>query len=167
MIHDLLVASAARWPDKTAVIAGEQRITYQELDCAANRCARGLMAIGVQRGDRVGIQLENSIETVIAIYGVLKAGAAILMLNPSTKAEKLAYVLEDSRARVLILGGRALDAAAPTLAALPNLASVVVVGPCAAETATCPSVPWSAIHDDQDDQPLDEQGIDLDLAALL
>ena len=167
MVHDHLVASAARWPDKVAVIAGDQRLTYRELDRASNRCARGLVAVGVQRGDRIGIQLENSLETVIAIYGALKAGAAILMLNPSTKPDKLGYVLEDSRARVLILGARSLDAAAATLAALPGLASVVPVGAGAAAATACPSVPWSAIHDDQDDGPLDEQGIDLDLAALL
>jgi long-chain acyl-CoA synthetase len=153
-------------PERTATIAGERRLTYRELDETSTRVARGLIALGVERGDRVAIQLENCVETVIAIYGVLKAGAAILMVNPSTKAQKLSYMLANSRASALIVGGAA-RAAMTSLVVPPDLRATVIVGPHADPSGDHATVPWAAIADTPSAEPLGDRGIDLDLAALL
>ena len=99
--EDLRAAAAAN-PDKPAVIAPEGAISYADLNRAADRLAGGLAHHGVQRGDRVATLLPNGLEATIAIYGVFRAGAAISPLNPTVKAEKLAYVLDDSGARAVI-----------------------------------------------------------------
>jgi amino acid adenylation domain-containing protein len=99
--EDLRVMAAAE-PDKPAVIAPEGELSYAELDGAADRLAAGLAHNGVQRGDRVATLLPNSLEAAIAIYGIFRAGAAISPLNPTVKARKLAYVLDDSSARAVI-----------------------------------------------------------------
>lgn len=152
-------------PERTAIVAGERRLTYRELDETSTRIARGLIALGVERGDRVAIQLENCVETVIAIYGVLKAGAAILMVNPSTKAQKLSYLLSNSRASALIVGAATREAMTG-LVSPRHLRATVVVGALeqSGERAT---VPWDTIADSASTEPLRERGIDLDLAGLL
>ncbi len=97
-----LRAAAIRVADKEAVVAGGQRLSYAELDRAVDRVAAGLAQRGVERGDRVAVMLANSVGAAIAIYGVLRAGAAIVPLNPGLKCEKLAGLLTHSGATALI-----------------------------------------------------------------
>jgi len=97
-----LRAAAARHPKREAIVARERRVTYGELDRLAGGLATVLRASGVQRGDRVAVVLPNGVEAAIAIYGILRAGAAFSPLNPTIKREKLAYVLADSGAVVVI-----------------------------------------------------------------
>ena len=73
LVQDFLEASAARLPNKTALVCGGQRLTYAEVDVSANRLANALRARGVQRGDRVAICLRNSVPAVVGIFAVLKA----------------------------------------------------------------------------------------------
>ena len=105
-LDDHLRASAARTPDKTAIVAGDRRVSYGELDRLADGIAGGLIASGVERGDRVGVFLPNTVEGAAAIYGVLRAGAAFSPLNPTMKAEKLGHVLADSGAGAVICEAR-------------------------------------------------------------
>ena len=93
LVQHLLEASAARDPGKIALVCGEQRLTYGELNASANRLAHALVDAGVQRGDRVTILLESSPEAVIAIFGALKAGAVFMALHPGTKPDKLSLLL--------------------------------------------------------------------------
>jgi long-chain acyl-CoA synthetase len=97
-----LRARAAERPDAEAVVAGERRLTYAQLDAAADAAAAALAAAGVARGDRVLIVLPNGVDVAVAIYGVLRAGAAISPLNPTIKADKLAYIQRDSGAAATI-----------------------------------------------------------------
>ena len=166
MLHHHLALTAARVPDRPALVAGGRRLTYRELDEASTRVARGLIALGVERGDRVAIQLENCAETVIAIYGVLKAGAAILMVNPSTKAPKLSYILGNSRASALITSG-AVRQSMPGLVLPPHVRVSVIVGPGPDRPADRATVPWDAVAGTPSTDPLPDRVIDLDLAALL
>lgn len=97
-----LRASAARDPGKVAVVAPGRRLSYGELDAAADRVARGLAALGIERGDRVALFLPNGAPLAEALYGVLRAGAAITPLNPSMKEDKLARVLAHAEAAAVI-----------------------------------------------------------------
>ena len=76
LVQHFLEHSADRLPDKVALVCEGQRLTYAQIESMANRVARGLTHLGVQRGERVGIFLPNSIKAVAGIFGALKAGAA-------------------------------------------------------------------------------------------
>ena len=85
-------------PDARALVAGERRLTYAELDARPTRSPPACASSASTRGDRVAVVLPNGVEAAIAIYGALRAGAAFTPLNPTIKAEKLAYVLADCAA---------------------------------------------------------------------
>jgi amino acid adenylation domain-containing protein len=106
-IHALVAARAKRTPEALAVVCGEDALTYRELDARANRLARRLVGLGAGPEVRVGICLERSAGMVVAMLAVLKAGAAYLPLDPAYPADRLAYMLADSGARILVTGGGA------------------------------------------------------------
>src|SRR5580704_3807910 len=101
-VERFLTDSARRFGDKVALVAGGARLTYRELDDASDRLAGALAHRGIARGDRVIVFMDNCREAVIAIFAALKAGAVFSPINPSTKAEKLAFVINNCRARALI-----------------------------------------------------------------
>jgi amino acid adenylation domain-containing protein len=97
-----LRAAARRTPDREAIVCRDRTVSYGELDRLADGFAAGLRELGVVRGDRLAIVLPNSVDTAIAIYGALRAGAAFSPLNPTIKPEKLAHVLRDSEAAAVV-----------------------------------------------------------------
>jgi len=101
-VEGFLRESLRRFPDKIALVAGEVRLTYREFASRVARLAQELRARGVQRGDRVVVFQHNCADAAVAIFGVLEAGAVFSPLHPSTKADKLAYVLNHSGARAII-----------------------------------------------------------------
>jgi amino acid adenylation domain-containing protein len=101
-IHELFAAQVERTPDAVAVVFGDDEVTYGELDARADRLARRLAELGAGPEARVGICLERSAGMVAAMLAVLKSGAAYLPLDPAYPAERLAYMLADSGARVLV-----------------------------------------------------------------
>jgi amino acid adenylation domain-containing protein len=101
-IHQLVAEQAARTPDAPALVFDGAVLTYAELDARANRLANHLRRLGAGPEVRVGICLERTAETVVAMLAVLRTGAAYLPLDPAYPAERLAYMLEDSRAPVLV-----------------------------------------------------------------
>ncbi|UOZ04347.1 non-ribosomal peptide synthetase [Amycolatopsis sp. WQ 127309] len=95
-VAELFETQAAVTPDAPALEHGDRVLTYRELNGRANRLARDLRAKGVGRGDRVGIHVPRSPDMVVALLGVLKAGAAYVPVDPSYPAERIEYMLEDS-----------------------------------------------------------------------
>ncbi len=106
-LHELFAAVAAREPGRPAVTFEGETITYGQLQARAGRVARRLRALGAGPGVLVGIALERSFDLVAAVLGVLAAGAAYLPLDPSNPDERLAYMLEDSGAPLLLAQGDA------------------------------------------------------------
>jgi len=101
-VHDLVAAQAARTPDAVAVVFEDRRITFAELEERASRLAAYLRSAGISPGAFVGICLSRSIDMVVALLGILKAGAAYLPLDPAFPLDRLAYMLEDAQAPLLI-----------------------------------------------------------------
>ncbi len=104
LVHDLLAESAARFPDRVAVVDGERSATYAELEATANRLAHLLADCGVEHGDRVGLYLEKSLEALTGIYGILKAGATYVPLDPGAPPARLGTIARDAGLRCLITG---------------------------------------------------------------
>jgi amino acid adenylation domain-containing protein len=101
-IHQLFEEQVERTPDAIAVVFGQEQITYQELNSRANQLARHLRGLGVGSEVLAGLCVERSIEMVVGLFGILKAGGAYVPLDPSYPKDRLAYILEDSRAPVLV-----------------------------------------------------------------
>ena len=115
-LAELFAAQAARSPEAVAVTCDGAALTYEELDRRADRLAHRLRALGVGPEVLVGLCVERSLDLVVGIVGILKAGGAYLPLDPDYPAERLAFMLEDSRAPVLVaqahLAGRLATAGA-------------------------------------------------------
>ncbi|MFC6021360.1 amino acid adenylation domain-containing protein [Plantactinospora solaniradicis] len=102
VLTDAFDSWVARTPDAPAVVHGDASLTYAELDSLANGLARRLRECGVGPDARVGICLEQSTDSAVAVLGVLKAGGAYLPLDPEQPPARLAYLLADSDAEVLL-----------------------------------------------------------------
>jgi amino acid adenylation domain-containing protein/thioester reductase-like protein len=101
-IHELFEAQAARTPDAVAVVCGDRRLTYGELNRRANRLASRLRDLGVGPEVLVGLYLERSLDLLVGVFGVLKAGGAYVPLDPTYRGQRVAAILEDAEPRVLL-----------------------------------------------------------------
>jgi L-proline---[L-prolyl-carrier protein] ligase len=159
-LEELLGAAARRWPDRTAVESNGDGLTYAALDRAADRIAAALQGQGVRTGDRVGIHLEKGIEAVVALYGVMRAGAAYVPLDAAAPPARTAYIAADCEVAALI-------SEPPLIAALRD------VDPLAAPRGIVRGSPeadgfigWEAVQADRSEvRP--RQLIDTDLAYIL
>ena len=101
-IHELFEEQVERTPEAVAVVFEDQQLTYKALNRRANQLAHYLRKLGVGPEVRVGICVEQSIEMVVGLLGILKAGGAYVPLDPSYPKERLTFMLEDTRAAVLV-----------------------------------------------------------------
>jgi long-chain acyl-CoA synthetase len=106
LIHHFLEHSANAYPDKIALIHGEVRASYAEINNRANHLANWLIENDVSKGDRVVLLLENSLEYVVSYYGVLKAGAVVVPLSTDLKPESLRPLLKELDPSIMISSGR-------------------------------------------------------------
>ncbi|MDE3155806.1 MAG: amino acid adenylation domain-containing protein [Acidobacteriota bacterium] len=103
LVHGLFERQVERTPDAVALVCGEQRLTYAALNARANRLAHLLQAAGVRPDVPVGICLDRSVETIVSVLAVLKAGGAYLPLDPGYPVDRLAFMLRDAGARLLLV----------------------------------------------------------------
>jgi amino acid adenylation domain-containing protein/thioester reductase-like protein len=101
-IHELFEAQAARTPTAIALVCEDQQITYRTLNRRANQLARRLQALGAGPDVMVGLAMDRSPEQIVGVLGILKAGAAYVPLDPSYPEERLALILNETRAPVLL-----------------------------------------------------------------
>jgi amino acid adenylation domain-containing protein len=101
-IHALFEAQVERTPEATALVAGEERLSYRELNERANRLAHHLQRMGVGPDVLVGICMERTAEMVVAILAVVKAGGAYVPLDPAYPPDRLKFILEDASIHVLL-----------------------------------------------------------------
>ena len=108
-LHHLFEQQAAERPQAIALRFEEQALTYQELNERANKLAHYLQSLGIEPDQFVGLCVERSPEMMVGLLGILKAGGAYLPMDPEYPTERLAYMLEDTQANVLLTQDRLLD----------------------------------------------------------
>jgi amino acid adenylation domain-containing protein len=164
LLHDSLLAAceADGGAAKNAVIVEGRAHTYAELFDAASRLASALHDRGVQRGDRVAIYMDNTWPCVVSIFATLLAGGAFLIVNPQTKSDKLAFILEDCGARVLLTDAHLAKEYRAALDGVRAKPGVIASGMSADEAESFDAVIANAA-------PLRQRmpTIPLDLAALI
>src|SRR5437868_8624712 len=136
-LPELFAAQVARRPDAIAVVFEDESLSYGALDRRANRLAHHLRALGVGAETVVGLCLARSLEMIVGLIGILKAGGAYLPLDPHYPQERLAFMLADAGARVLVTHSALMEqlpAQAPR-----NLHSIVRLDADAAAIAAQPA----------------------------
>src|ERR1051326_2362517 len=104
-VHDLIAIQAETTPDAVALTMGRKKLTYGQLNASANRLAHFLRAREIGPEVLVGLSLKRSVEMVVSILGILKAGRAYVPLDPNDPAERLLFELQDSGAKILVTTG--------------------------------------------------------------
>ncbi len=125
--EELLARTAQRDPHRAAIVNGARQLDYAEFDAEADRFASALGDSQFQRGERCVLFIDNRIETAIGVFGTLRAGGVFSVLNPSTKADKLAWVLNDCEAAVLLTQASLITVALAAAAQVPSLRRIIVV----------------------------------------
>lgn len=106
LLNDFLERSASLYDDKVALVVNQKEYSYKDINRISNAVANSLIEHGVAKGARVAILLDNSMEAVVSIFGILKAGCTFLTINHSTKSKKLEYILNNSGATQIISSWR-------------------------------------------------------------
>ncbi len=128
LLHEFLATSVSQQPDKVALVCDKHTYTYAQLAQRVAQLAVELQRRGVARGDRVALFLDNGVELVAGVFAALAAGAVFMPINPLTKADKLAYMLNDSRACALITSTSLASVYEDALALNRTVLSCIVAG---------------------------------------
>lgn len=168
LIHHFLEIHAQARPEQMACIHGEEIVTYGEIERQANRVACTLRELGVRRGDRVALLIENSSAYIAAYYGVLKCGAVTVAMFTTTTTKTLSFILNDCDVQVVITQSKQLALLEEAREKLPKLRTIVLLDESAASTA---DLPWQMITStevrQQPDTALNLPQIDLNLASII
>ena len=143
LLHQTIDQVAAQYPTKEALRFKKRTLTFADLSTLTNKLANCLIEHGVKRRDRVGIYLNKSIESAVAIYGIMKAGAAYVPLDPSAPVSRLSFVIRDCGIRHIITNVNNRDALSNILAATTNVDCVVGIEPLEDRTIRC--VSWDDV----------------------
>lgn len=127
-LRTMLEAAAKKYGGKTAVAMGEQRLSYAQLDEAANKIANALLGLRVKKGERVALLLANSPEFAAIYFGVVKIGAVVVPLDTKYKLTELTSLFKDAQPRVLVAESQFLAPVVPALADFRSITSVIEVG---------------------------------------
>ncbi|MFO0670515.1 MAG: class I adenylate-forming enzyme family protein [Polyangiaceae bacterium] len=129
LLHDFLIRSAERLPRRSRSWRRRRTDSPTASSTRARTRSRGrFVARGVERGDRVVVFADNTVETVVSFWATLKANAIIVIVNPLTKADKLTYLLNDCRAKALVTDAHLTNVFADAARRSPHLATVIVSG---------------------------------------
>jgi long-chain acyl-CoA synthetase len=133
LLQDALIASAERYPDRTALITDNARMSYREVTDYACRLARALLARGLRRGDRVAIFMDNTWQCAASIFAVLLAGGVFVTVNAQTKRDKLTFILRDAGIKIMLSEQHLARVFGPVAEQLPTLRIL-----CSPESETLP-----------------------------
>jgi long-chain acyl-CoA synthetase len=164
-LSNLVRTAAERRPDGAAFLHRGTTTTWAELDAAVDAAAAGLLALGLERGDRFGVSLGNTLDFPVAYFGVLRAGLVAVPLNPGYTADELAHALGDSGARGLVTSRGTAEVAQDVASRLASLEHLVVTG---TDSAPAGATTWDALLESgRGAEPIDSGVGGEDLAVVI
>ncbi len=128
LIHHMLQSSALRFPQKEAMVHGQVRLSYSEVASRCASVATSLRQAGLERGDRVGIYLDPSIDQVLSIFSICQAGGVYVPVNTVLFPEQVAHIVRDCGMKALITTPEKLKSLLPVLKEIPSLEFYIVTG---------------------------------------
>lgn len=167
LVHHMLRSSADRFPEKEALVHGDQRLTYAEVARQAVGLADGLQRVGLQRGDRIGIFLRPSVPQVLSIFGTSLAGGVFVPINETLFPNQVAHIAQDCRMKGLITDAAKLAGLLNVIKNIPSLEFVVLLRSEALPEVHLPTHIFEQLGALTPTQPLPDISIEKDLAAIL
>ena len=172
LVNEFLEQSADKYPDKIALICQDKRLSYLEIENLSNRLSNALIEGGLLKQERTAVFLEPSIEAVISVFAILKAGGVFLVINPQVKAKKVAYILNDCQVKILITDVNHLKEVSEILPSCPNLHSIILTDyeSLQDQDTTNNSIKFGSYSEILEHYPSDrlpKRCIDIDLASLI
>jgi long-chain acyl-CoA synthetase len=131
LVHETLLRAAETAADHVALVTADRRMDYGTFATMAQRLARAFQERGLRRGDRVAIIVENGWPAAVAVYATWLAGGVVVVINPQTKSEKLAYILLDSGARIAVVDAAVISVFDRAVSNVRDVRAAIVVGPSA------------------------------------
>ncbi len=168
LLPGLLAAAAERHPARDAVVMDGARLSYEALEAASSRFARSLIAHGVRRGDRVALWLPKSPRAIVALYGIMKAGAAYVPVDPGAPPARLAWIARNCEVAGLVTLAERAAQVDEAFGDRPPMRALWVADerPTAMRAAGLPAVPWAEVESEAGTPP-GVAGVDGDLAYIL
>lgn len=164
LIHQLIDTVAEQTPDHEAVRMYSEMLTYGELSRKSNSLARALRSEGVRRGDRVGIFMSKSLESLVAVYGIMKAGAVYVPLDHAAPTSRLVYAITDCGIQHIVTSSSNIDALHQIVG---NLQAPVIAFGVKSDRPKQHSLSWEDIFQLSDESLTDVAVIDEDLAYFI
>lgn len=124
-LKQMLEETARQYGEKTAIVSGECRMSYTELDEASNKVANAVIKMGVGKGDRVIILLPDTPEFVVTFFGVVKSGGVTVRLNPRAKVEELSSFIDDCQPKVLVTASSILETLTLPLSQFKSIEKII------------------------------------------
>ena len=170
LLHELILEQAERNPTATAVVHQQTHSDYAALATLVQAVARGLLALDLNRGERIAVYLPKRLETVAALFGTARAGGVFVPINPLLKTEQVTHILRDCNVRILVTAQTRAELLEPALAHCPDLHSLVLVD--AAPTTHrhvhhIQVIDWSELLTLDSHRSPTTAAIDIDMAAIL
>lgn len=170
LLPELIFNSAVRTPAAPALSYAGETLTYEALAARVRTAARGLLAAGLGRGDRVGIYLEKRLETVIAMFAAAAAGGVFVPINPLLRARQVGHILRDCNVRFFVTSADRLNGLELNFSEFPDVRSVVLVDTSAEawKAASCPVLTWTELMSRGEGSRAEpHRVIDIDMVSIL
>ena len=169
LLQHLLINAAKRYPNKIAVYHREEMMTYGDLNDISDKLSIALIENGVKKGDRVGIYLVKSISSIVSIYGILKAGAVYVPLDPASPISRLQYIIKNCGIEYLITSNEKFKKLHRTITEDHPLKMAVITGKSKIDGIPSPirTIPWTAVVEAKYNENPNLEVIETDLAYIL
>jgi acyl-CoA ligase (AMP-forming) (exosortase A-associated) len=167
LLHHMLETSARRFPEKEALVFGDQRLSYSEVLRKVDGLASGLQQAGIERGDRIAVYLEPSVYQTLAIFGIWKSGGVLVPINAVLFPDQVAHIVGDCQVKGIITSSSKLAGLAGALANASSLKFIILVDPPAASIDELPLYSFDELCANTPSSSWKDDGIEKDLAAIL
>ena len=170
LLHHVLSETAAKYPDKDAIAFKDDKMTYAELEKESNQLAYSLAEEGIGRGERVGIYMNRSIASIVGVFGILKAGATYVPIDPLCPHNRLKYIVEKCGIRFVLTSREKLTNIAQVFPSSSPLRGILVMNGLDADMPSLGSsvlIDWREVRKAAEDRGPRTNGVDTDLAYIL